>query len=154
MEVIQLVLVERIKHRVAVQMVNISVLRVMEEIVAVVQEVVKLVPQERVQQWTVEQVPVPRIPEETVKFVRPVPRERVQWIDEQMVEVLVPQRSGGGEQIVDALVSQDDVLSPLRFQVLAISNEIQKRSDVDSAKEEFLTEAHELAKQWGVLHED
>ena len=29
--------------------------------------------------------------EETVEVVRLVPRERVQWIDEQIVEVLVPQ---------------------------------------------------------------
>ena len=63
----------------------------MEEIVAVVQEVVRLVPQERVPQRTVEHVPVPHILEETVEVVRLVPQERVQQrIDEQMVELLIP----------------------------------------------------------------
>ena len=67
------------------------VVPVMEEIVAVVQEVVRLVPQERVPQRTVEHVPVPRILEETVEVVRLVPQERVQQrIDEQMVELLIP----------------------------------------------------------------
>ena len=40
---------------------DIPVPLVMEEVVAVAQEVVKLVPQERVQQWTLMHVPVPQI---------------------------------------------------------------------------------------------
>ena len=63
-EVIQPVLVERIKDRVAGQMMDFPV-RPMEEIVAVVQ-VVRLVPQERVQQR----------------------------IGEHLVELLVPQNCG------------------------------------------------------------
>ena len=113
-EVIQLVLVARIKGRVADQMVPLA----MEEVMAVVQEEEeKLVPQERVQQQTVLHAPVPQILEETVEVVRFVqrervqqrtakkivdvppfaeetlemmrwaPKERVRWIDEQMVEV-------------------------------------------------------------------
>ena len=47
-------------------MVEIPVLPVMEKSVAVAQEVVKLVRQERVQQRTVEHVPVRQILEETM----------------------------------------------------------------------------------------
>ena len=47
------------------QGVNIPVPPVMEEVVAVAQEVVKLVPQERVQQWTLMHVPVPQILEDS-----------------------------------------------------------------------------------------
>ena len=57
-------LVERIKDRIAEQMVDIPVLRVMEEIVAAVQEVIRLVRQECVQQRIDEQlveVPVPQV---------------------------------------------------------------------------------------------
>ena len=43
--------VERTKDRIADHMVDIPVRLVMKEIVAVVQEVVRLVPQECVQQW-------------------------------------------------------------------------------------------------------
>ena len=56
-EVIQFVLVEGSRGRAADQMVDILVPLVMEEIVAVVQEEEKLVPQERAQQRTVERVP-------------------------------------------------------------------------------------------------
>ena len=75
-EVFQPVLVERIKGRVADQMVKIQVLPVMEETMAVVQEE-ELVPRERVQQPTVERAPVPQILEETVEVVL-TPTERVQ----------------------------------------------------------------------------
>ena len=52
--------------------------------------VVALVPHERVQQRTAEQfVDVPQI--QNVDVVRLVPQERVQWPDEQMVEVPIPQ---------------------------------------------------------------
>ena len=64
---IQPVLAEHIKGPVADQLVDIPVPLVMEEIVAVVQEVVRLVPREREQQR----------------------------IGEKMVEVLVPQFFGG-----------------------------------------------------------
>ena len=60
-EVIQPVVVERIRGRVADQMVDFPVPPVMEEIMAVVQGEEKLVPQERVQQRTVEHAPVPQI---------------------------------------------------------------------------------------------
>ena len=95
-EVIQLVLAERIKGPVADQLVDIPVPLVMEEIVAVVQEVVRLVPQERVQRKTVEHVRVRQILNETVEVARLVPRERVQQrIGEKIVEVPIPQIFGG-----------------------------------------------------------
>ena len=72
-DVIQLVLVERIIDRVADQM-DIPVPRVMEEFVAVVQVEAKLVLQERGR--TVEQVPVPQFLDETVEVVL-APTERV-----------------------------------------------------------------------------
>ena len=101
----------------------------------VVQEAARLDPQERVQQRTVEHAPVPRILEETVEVVRFIPQERVQWIDEQIVEVRNLQVPEHSEQIVDVLVPQDDVLEALQFQVLANSHEIQwKCSDVESGK--------------------
>ena len=129
LEVIQPVLVERIKGRVVDRVADIPVPLAMEEIQAV-QEVVKLVPQERVQQRAVEHVKVPQLLEETVEVVlaptervqlrtveeivdvpqildetvevlKLVPKKRVQWIDEQLVEVLIPQISGDSEQIVD-----------------------------------------------------
>ena len=56
---------------------------------AVVQEVVRLVPRARVQQQIDEQlvkVPSPQVFEEIAE-VRSVPRTRVQRIDEQLVEV-------------------------------------------------------------------
>ena len=59
MEVIHSVLVERIKDRIADQMVDIPVPPVMKEIVAVVQRAVMLVPQGRGQR-TVEHSPVPQ----------------------------------------------------------------------------------------------
>ena len=52
---------------------------------AVVKEAVKLVPQERVQQRTVEHAPVPQSLEETVELVSLVSRERVQQLIPQMV---------------------------------------------------------------------
>ena len=54
---------------------DIPVPPVMEEIMAVVQEEEKLIPQERVQQPTVERAPVPQILEETVEVAL---MERVQ----------------------------------------------------------------------------
>ena len=55
---------ERIKDRIADQILDILVPLVMEEIVAAMQEVMRLVPQERVQQRTVDPIvdfPVPQI---------------------------------------------------------------------------------------------
>ena len=79
MELIHSVLVERIKDRIADQMVDIPVPPVMKEIVAVVTRLVKLVPQGRVQQVdcrafasasvqqrTVEHVPEPQLLKESV----------------------------------------------------------------------------------------
>ena len=66
-EVVQPVLVERLRGRVAYHMVVILVPPVMEQIVAVAQEVVRLVPQPRVQRRTVEHAPVPQILEGTVE---------------------------------------------------------------------------------------
>ena len=84
-KMIQLVLGERIKGRVADQMMAIPGPRVREEIVAIVQEEEKLVSQERVQYRTVGQiVDVPQILEETVDVVRLIPQEHEQCIDEQM----------------------------------------------------------------------
>ena len=58
---------------------------------------------------------------------------------------LSPQRSEDSEQIVDVLVSQDDVLEALRLQVLAISHEIQRtRSDVESGAKEFCKKRWEI----------
>ena len=90
-EVIQLVLVERIKGRVADQMVDVRVPPVMEEIVAFVEEEEeKLAPQERWQQRAVEHAPVPQILEETLE-VKLAPHEQVQQrTAEQIVEVLIP----------------------------------------------------------------
>ena len=59
MEVIHSVLVERIKDRIADQMVDIPLPPVMKEIVAVVQRAVMLVLQGQVQR-TVEHSPVPQ----------------------------------------------------------------------------------------------
>ena len=81
---------ERTKDRIADHMVDIPVPLVMEEIVAVVQEVVRLVSQECVQQRIDEEpveVPVPQVWDEIAEVVRLVPQERVQRIDEQIVEV-------------------------------------------------------------------
>ena len=90
-EVMQLVLVERIRGQVADQMVDVPVPLVMEEIMTVVQEEEKLVPQERVQQRTAENIEdTPQFREETVEMVGLVPQERVQWIDELLVEVFFP----------------------------------------------------------------
>ena len=50
----------------------------MDDIVAVVQEVVKLVPRERVQQRTSEHATVPQFLEETVVEVVLTPTERLQ----------------------------------------------------------------------------
>ena len=72
-KVTRLVLVERIKGRVADQMVDILVLPVMEDIMEEM-----LVPHERVQQRTVEHVPLPQILKESVEANAVVPYERVQ----------------------------------------------------------------------------
>ena len=86
MEVMQSVLEERIKGHVADQMVDIPVPSVMKEIEAVVQEEVKLVPQERAQQWTVELRQCLRFWKRQsrwfVEVCRLVPQERVQERDE------------------------------------------------------------------------
>ena len=86
-EVIQPVLVERIKGGVADQMVDIRMPPVVEEIAAVVREKVKFVPQERVQQRTVERAPAPQILEKTVE-VALAPTERVQQRTVEQVPLL------------------------------------------------------------------
>ena len=133
-EVIQVVLVERIKDRVADQMVDIPVPPVMEDIVAVVQEVVN--DGSRASCGFAS----PQTLEETIEVVRLVPRQR---IDEQIVELFIPQMSVDSvgelkilpqehfkeriiEQIVDVPVPQVDVLEVLEFQVRAISYEVQE----------------------------
>ena len=80
---------ERTKGQVADQMLDIPVLPVKEEIVAVLQEEEKLVPQDRVQQPTVEHAPVPQLLEETVELALS-PTERVQrrTVDVPMSQVL------------------------------------------------------------------
>ena len=108
--------------------------QILDETVEVVLALTK-----RLQQRTVD-VPMPQVLEETVEVVRLVPQERVQWIDEQTVEVPIPQSSGDSEQIVDVPVSQDEVLEALQFQVPSISHEIQRTSsDVESDEKEFVT---------------
>ena len=57
-------------------------------------EVVRLVPQERVQQL------IPQLLEGTVEVARLVPKECAQWTDKQIVEVPIPQISEDSEQIV------------------------------------------------------
>ena len=82
---------ERSPERIAKQIVDIPVPLVVEESMAVGQEEVVLAPTDRVQQPTIEQIDdVPLFLEETVEMVRLVPQERVQWIDEQMVKVPIP----------------------------------------------------------------
>ena len=52
-------------------------------------------------------------------------------------------------KVVDVLVPQNDVLEALQFQLLAISQKDQrKRCVVESGKEEFFTDAHELKKRF------
>ena len=117
-------------------------LPVLEETV----DVVSLVPCGRVQQRTAEQiVDVPLFAEETVETVRLAPQERVQWIDEQMVEVPTPQITEKiGEEIVDVPTPASEAL---QLQVCAISKEIHH--NMDSGYEEVLTETHELAIRLG-----
>ena len=72
--------------------------------------VLRLVPQERVQQQTAEQfMDVPQILEEHVDVVRLVPQERMQRVGEQNVEVSIPQISEHNEQIVDVPVPQEEI---------------------------------------------
>ena len=100
-------------------MVDVPVPPVVEEVVPVVQEEdklvnarvpqvleetaeVKWVSQERVQQLTAERAPMPQFLTETVEVVRLVPQEQVQQrIDEQMVEVLVPQVMEVNVDVID-----------------------------------------------------
>ena len=52
------------------------------------------------------------------------------------------------EQVLDVPVPQVEMLPALHFQVRATSHEIQgKCSDVESGKEEFFTQTHELTLQ-------
>ena len=83
------VLVERIKGRVADQMVDVPVPSVMEEIMAVVEEEEeKLVTQERVQQRTTEQiVDVSQLLGENVEIESLALHDREQWVIEHMAEV-------------------------------------------------------------------
>ena len=95
-----------------------------------------LIPNEQVQQRIVDQVPAPQCLERTIEVARLVPQERVRWIDEQSLEVLIPQISEDSEQIVDVLVPQ--IEEALQFQVRSISHELQdKFFDVESCKKDF-----------------
>ena len=70
----------------------------------------RLVPQERVQSQTAEQfMDVPQIHEDHVDVVRLVPQERMQRVGEQNVEVSIPQISEHNEQIVDVPVPQEEI---------------------------------------------
>ena len=70
---------------------------------------------------------------------------RVQRIDEQIVEVLLPQITTDiGEEIVDVTVPPVDASEVFQLQVCAISTEIQGNY---SGKEEFLPKKHELRMQ-------
>ena len=109
------VLVDRIKDQIAEHMAGIPARPVMEQIVAVVQEVVRLVPQERVQ----------RINEQLVAVS--------ESICEQIVHVPVPQV--GVQEMTSATEA-------LQFQVLANSNEMQGGSNL--AMKSFLTKKHGL----------
>ena len=103
----------------------------------VVQEEEQLVPQERVRQWTVEQVPMPQFLEETVEVVRLIPQERVQWIDDEMVEVPIPQIvEETGEESVDVQVPE-----ALQLQKLV------QFVDMFSGREPCLAGIHELRRQ-------
>ena len=73
----------RVQQRTTEQLVDMP--QILKENV----DVVRLIPQERVQ-WPDElmvAVPIPKITEENVDVVRLFPQERVQRIDEQVVEV-------------------------------------------------------------------
>ena len=71
-------------------------------------------------------------------MVRLVPQERVQWFD-QHVEVLIPQSSEDSEQIVDVVVSQEDLFEALQLQVFPIFHKFQrKRPDVEFDERESL----------------
>ena len=87
---------------------------IMEEIVEVVQEVVKLVPRERVQQRIDEQNLFHTFSDDIFEECKSVPQE-------QFSEKIC-------EQIVDVPVPQVDVLEALQFQARAISLEIQDAS--------------------------
>ena len=76
----QLVLVDCIKDRIAEQMVDLPVPPIMEEIAAVVQETVRLVPQGCGQQRIDEQIvelPIPKIMEDIVEEVKIVLCEQI-----------------------------------------------------------------------------
>ena len=87
-EVLQFTPLERDPERIAKQMLDIRVPWGMEEILAVVQEVVVFAPTGRVQQRTVEHATVPEFPEQTVEVV-PAPTERVH--QRTVEQVPVPQ---------------------------------------------------------------
>ena len=88
-EIPELQTVERIEEIVQ------TVQRPVEQIVEQRVEVPKIIPQERVQQRTVEQivdVPVPQVVEEIVEVAKIIPQERVQQRTvEQVIDVPVPQ---------------------------------------------------------------
>ena len=77
-----------------------------------------MVPQERVQQRTAEQVvDVPQFLEETVELMRLVPHERAQCIGEQMVEVPIPQSAEeNGEEIADVPFPAVESTEALQYQ--------------------------------------
>ena len=87
--------------------------------------------------------------EGTVEKVRSVTHERVQRIDEQIVDVPIPQiTEETGEEIVDVSVPPVDAIEALQLLVCATSNEIQRKYfDMFSGQEEFLTKIHELRMQ-------
>ena len=115
--------------------VAVPVSQSLEEVV----EVVRWVPQERVQQWTEKppvEVPVPQVWEEIAKVVRFVP-QRVQWIVEQFVSTGSPRKgdvawAGGpsaslGKKIVSvSRIMKEDIQQGTRGKTMVLVAEMQE----------------------------
>ena len=102
------------------------------------QEVVRLLPQARVQRNDEQSVdvPFPQITEDIVEEFKTPPQGQFSVrICEQIVDVPLPRVDV--REITDAIEA-------LQFQVRAMSNEIQRKC---SSKEEFLTKKHGLKMQ-------
>ena len=125
------------------------------------QEEEKLVPQDRVQQPTVEHAPVLQILEQTVEvFWAPTKREPQRTVDVPMPQVLkgtdeavtvFPRdrvQQWAAEQIVDVPQKREETVEALR---LALQERMQwideQMEEVYSIKEEFLTKMDELRTQ-------
>ena len=77
----------------------------------------------RVQQQTAEQfLDVPQILEWHVDVVRLVPQERMQRVGEQNVEVSIPQISEHNEQIVDVPVPQEEIAEVIPLTLMRFTN--------------------------------